>query len=177
MKIRRARASDAPAIHAIVSGYAAEGILLPRALDEIRRHAARFLVLVDEEAGNGSGSPPVYGCVALEPYGTALVEVRSLAIAPGRRGGGLGRRLLRAAIRTAKRRGCERVFAVSRSEQFFLRHGFTLSSRHALPEKIEHDCCTCPKERTCRLMAVVMPLGKNRAKFPILAEEAAPVAV
>jgi N-acetylglutamate synthase-like GNAT family acetyltransferase len=177
MKIRRARASDAPAIHAIISGYAAEGILLPRPLEEIRRHAARFLVLVDEEAGNGSGSPPVYGCVALEPYGTALAEVRSLAIAPGRRGAGLGRRLLRAALRAAKQRGYERVFAVTRSGQFFMRHGFTLSSRHALPEKIEHDCCTCPQERTCRLTAVIMPLKKKRALLPVLTEEVETAAV
>jgi len=177
MKVRRARASDAAAIHAIISGYAAAGILLPRALEEIRRHAPRFLVLVDEEASDGSGAPSVCGCVALEPYGPALVEVRSLAILPARRGAGLGRRLLTAGIRAAKQQGFERVFAVASSPQFFLRHGFTLSSRHALPEKIARDCCTCPKERTCRLTAVVMPLKSRRSALSILGQEMKTTAV
>lgn len=171
MKIRRARAADAGAIHAIISEYAAQGILLARSLEEIRRHAARFLVLADEEPRNGSGTT-VYGCVALEPYGTSLAEVRSLAVLPGQRGAGLGRRLLRFALRTAKQRGVERVFAVTGSPQFFLRHGFTLSSRHALPEKVAHDCRVCPKERTCRLTAVVKPLQKKRVLLPVLTEEA-----
>jgi N-acetylglutamate synthase-like GNAT family acetyltransferase len=177
MKVRRARTSDAAAIHAIISSYAAAGILLPRALEEVRRHAQRFLVLVDEEASDGSGAPPVCGCVALEPYGTALAEVRSLAVLPTRRGAGLGRRLLTAAIRAAKQQGFERVFAVASSPHFFLRHGFTLSSRHALPEKIARDCCTCPKERTCRLAAVVMPLKSKRSGLSTLAQETETAAI
>jgi len=171
MKVRPARASDAAAIHAIISGYAAAGILLPRELEEIRRHAERFLVLADEDAGNGSGAPLLCGCVSLEPYGRALAEVRSLAILPAKRGAGLGRRLLTAAVRAAKQQGFQRVFALAGSPQFFLRHGFTLSSRHALPEKIARDCCTCPRERACRLTAVVMALQSKRSGLSIPAQE------
>lgn len=166
MKARRARLKDVAAIHALVAEYATQGLLLPRTEDEIRLHVRRFLVL--EEAGR------VLGCVALESYGADLAEVRSLAVDPATRGRGLGERLLRFALATAKRRKIARVFAVTHAPEFFGRLGFVASTRWALPEKIARDCRACPKAEKCELVAVVATVIPERAVLRVLEAKPAP---
>ena len=169
MKARRARAGDVETIHALIAHYAERGLLLPRTLEEVREHVARFLVLVDEEK--------VQGCVALEPYGADLAEVRSLAVSEEMQGHGAGARLLEYALAVAKRRKIARVFAVTHAPEFFARQGFHATSRHAVPEKIARDCNTCPKAPTCELLAVVKVIIPVRVALPVLpAERAVPVA-
>jgi len=166
MRARRARAGDAAAIHQIVAHYAAQGMMLPRSEREIHEHVARFLVLEDKGA--------IAGCVALEPYGTDLAEIRSLAVSPEILGRGLGARLLQAALTEARRKKVARVFAVTHAAEFFTKQGFATSSRHALPEKIERDCRTCSKARTCRLIAVVFTACPERVALPVLETAVAP---
>ena len=160
MRTRKARTRDAVAIHRLIAHYAAEGLLLPRSETDIREHIARFLILEDKDQ--------FAGCVALEPYGTELAEIRSLAVNPDMRGLGLGPRLVQQALAEARRRKFARVFAVTREPAFFIRQGFALSNRRALPEKIERDCRACPKQRTCRLAAVIMTVCPERIALPML---------
>lgn len=165
MKTRRARAADAGAIHLLINYYAEQGLLLAREASEIRASFRRFLVL--EDAGE------VSGCVALEPYGSGLAEIRSLAVVPGARSRGWGRRLLEAAVAEAKRQGIARVFAVTHAPEFFLRHSFAARQHGMLPEKIARDCMRCPKAATCRLTAVVADVLPERAVLHILEPAAA----
>jgi amino-acid N-acetyltransferase len=65
--------SDAAAVHRVIAHYAGEGLLLPRTDAEIREHIERFLVLVEKRGKEEK----ILGCVALEPYGEDLAEVRS----------------------------------------------------------------------------------------------------
>ena len=167
MKTRRARAADAAAIHRLIAHYAAQGLLLARDLVEIRANFRHFLVL--EIAGEFAG------CVALEPYGSDLAEIRSLALAPEVRSQGLGRRLLESAIAEAKRRGIPRVFAVTHMPDFFVRHAFKPRKRRMLPEKIERDCVHCPKAATCELVAVVAEVLPARAVLRVLEPAAVPL--
>lgn len=170
MRTRRARPSDVPAIHALIAHYAAQGVLLPRTEENVREQLRRFLVL--EEKGR------LGGCVSLESYGPDLAEIRSLAVSPEIRGRGLGSRLVEFALAEARHRKIARVFAVTHAPEFFVRQGFALSHRRAIPEKIERDCASCPKARRCRLAAVVATIIPERAALPILDEAAtsAPVA-
>jgi amino-acid N-acetyltransferase len=154
VRSRVARAADAEAIFSLIEQYAAQGLLLPRTLENVRECISHFLVMVDGDA--------VIGCVALEPYGADLAEVRSLAVAGGHEGHGLGARLLRFAVAVAKRRRIARVFAVTHAPEFFTRQGFTASVRQSIPEKIARDCNTCPKEPTCHLTAVVFNVLPSR---------------
>jgi N-acetylglutamate synthase-like GNAT family acetyltransferase len=165
VRTRKARAGDAVAIHRLIAHYSAEGLLLPRSEADIREHIARFLVLEDRDQ--------FAGCVALEPYGVNLAEIRSLAVNPEMRGLGLGPRLVQQALSEARRKKFARVFAVTRTPEFFIRQGFALSNRRAIPEKIERDCRTCPKQRTCRLAAVMMTVCPERIALPVL-EASAP---
>src|SRR6267154_3577247 len=166
MRARTARAADAIAVHRIIAHYAGEGSLLPRTEDEIRRHIGHFLVLVEKR----NGEEKVLGCVALEPYGADLAEIRSLAVAPDARGQGrnVGDRLMKAAMDTARRRKIARLFAVTHRPDFFSRYGFTPGPRQTVPEKVERDCVTCPKQSHCDLVATVAIVCPDRDVFPVL---------
>jgi amino-acid N-acetyltransferase len=166
MRARTARMSDAAAVHRVIAHYAGEGLLLPRTEAEIRDHIGRFLVLVEKQ----KGEEQVLGCVALEPYGRDLAEIRSLAVAPEARGKGrnVGDRLMKAAVDTARRRKIARLFAVTHRPDFFSRYGFTPGPRQAVPEKVERDCVGCPKERKCTLVATIATVIPERELLPIL---------
>jgi N-acetylglutamate synthase-like GNAT family acetyltransferase len=167
MRARRARASDAGAIFGLIAFYADTGLLLPRAVDEIRRNISHFLVHEEKKR--------VVSCVALEEYGADLAEIRSLAVAPELRGRGTGAKLLNFALKEAREHGIVRVFAVTHAPDFFVRQGFAAASRHALTEKIERDCRTCSKRRSCQLTAVVATVIPERVALPILGDSATPV--
>jgi amino-acid N-acetyltransferase len=166
MRARTARMSDAAAVHRVIAHYAGEGLLLPRTEAEIREHIARFLVLVEKR----NGEERVLGCVALEPYGSDLAEIRSLAVAPDARGQGrnVGDRLMKAAMDTARRRKIARLFAVTHRPDFFSRYGFAPGPRQSVPEKIERDCLTCAKARKCDLIATVAVVSPERDLLPVL---------
>jgi amino-acid N-acetyltransferase len=166
MRARAARMGDAAAVHRVIAHYAGEGLLLPRTEAEIREHIARFLVLVEKHRGEDR----VLGCVALEPYGPDLAEIRSLAVAPEARGHGrnVGDRLMKAAMDTARRRKIARLFAVTHRPDFFSRYGFKAGPRQAIREKVERDCATCPKERKCTLVATVATVCPERDLLPVL---------
>jgi N-acetylglutamate synthase-like GNAT family acetyltransferase len=164
VRARRAKPADVVAIHALVAKYAAQGLLLPRTEAEIRAHVGHFLVLAEKEH--------IAGCVALEPYGMELAEIRSVAVDDATRGRGFGAKLVQFALAEAKRRGFARVFAVTHAPEFFQRQGFALSHRRALPEKIERDCHGCPKQRSCHLAAVVAVVHPERVALPVLASSA-----
>jgi amino-acid N-acetyltransferase len=168
MRARRAKISDAEAIYRMIAEYAEQGLLLPRAEEEIRLNIAHFLVLHEKEK--------LIGCVALETYGSDLAEIRSLAAAPEARGRGIGSRAILFALEEARRRGIVRVFAVTHAPEFFVRQGFQVAKRQSLTEKIERDCRACPKRRSCRLAAVIATVIPERAFLPILSDSATPVA-
>jgi amino-acid N-acetyltransferase len=162
MKIRRARANDAGAIHQLVAHYAEQGLLLPRSEEEIRHNIGHFLVQEERLY--------IIGCLSLESYGADLAEIRSIAVSPERRGEGLGASLVEFALLEALRRGIARVFAVTHAPQFFEQQGFVASSRESLTEKIERDCRKCPKQRSCKLVAVVATVIPERVILPVLGE-------
>jgi len=169
MKARKARTADAGAIFQLIAGYAAEGLLLPRAEDEICRNISRFLVFEEKSR--------IVSCVSLENYGPDLAEIRSLAVAAELRGRGVGARLLQYALTEARHRRIARVFAVTHAPEFFLRRGFAAGSRLSLNEKIERDCKSCPKRRTCRLVAVIATVIPERVTLPVLSDSPEPIPV
>jgi amino-acid N-acetyltransferase len=162
MKTRRARITDAAAIHQLVAHYAAEGVLLPRTEEEIRCNISHFLILEENRQ--------VIGCLSLESYGSDLAEIRSVAVSSERRGEGLGASLIEFALLEARHRRIARVFAVTHAPQFFEQQGFAAAPRNTLAEKVERDCRTCPKQRTCKLVAVIATVIPDRVVLPVLGE-------
>jgi N-acetylglutamate synthase-like GNAT family acetyltransferase len=167
MRARRAKRADAEAIHRLIAHYSEIELLLPRAAEEIRRNISHFLVF--EEKGR------IVSCVALESYSADLAEIRSLAVDPDLRGRRLGSRLIDFALADARRRRIARVFAVTHAPEFFLRHGFVAGARQSLTEKLERDCCTCPKRQSCKLVALIATVMPESVALPILSDSATPV--
>ena len=108
-ELRRAREEDIPQMEALIT---AEG--LPAY--ELAEYLETFLVLDEGEA--------VVGCAGLEIYGEAAL-LRSVVVAPERRGRVDGRRLVEAALAEARERSVRRVYLFTmHADGFFRRLGF-----------------------------------------------------
>lgn len=147
MIVRPARVSDAERICELVNEYAERGLMLHRSLESVYRSLRSFLVAEDDGR--------VVGCAAVEVFWGDLAEIRSLAVAPDRRGGGIGAALADAAIRDAARLGISRLFALTYESGFFERFGFEIIDRGLLPEKVWSVCLNCPKADACDEIAMI----------------------
>jgi RNA 3'-terminal phosphate cyclase (ATP) len=145
--VRKARASDVPAMQALVAQFAARGELLPRTLNEFYQQLRDFFVA--EVAGE------VVGICALSLYWEDLAEVRSLAVQEAHGGRGLGASLVRACVAEASALGIRRVFALTYRPGFFARLGFREIDKRELPQKIWKDCFKCAKFANCDETAVI----------------------
>jgi N-acetylglutamate synthase-like GNAT family acetyltransferase len=112
------------------------------------------------------------GCGALQLVNARLAEVRSIAVHPDWRGGGIGSRTVDALIEDAERLGVTQVFCLTRRQTFFARLGFHAVPKEDFPHKIWNDCRVCPRlqscdevamQRTVRLRAGASPRGKGLA--------------
>jgi amino-acid N-acetyltransferase len=150
IKIRAAKESDIDGVLALVNGYAAENLMLPRTAEQIRRALPGFLVAT-------SGGKMV-GCGSNVPLTPRLTELRSLAVAPETRGTGLGKRLVEALIVAARDAGYAQICALTLNEGFFGACGFATVDRWALTPKIWQECIYCQKFDKCDEIAVLMNL-------------------
>jgi amino-acid N-acetyltransferase len=115
---------------------------LPR--EGVAEHFHDFLV--GREAGQ------VMGAVGMERYGESVL-LRSLVVAPSRRGAGLGRALAERLLDEARRRGARRVFLLTETApNFFARLGFRRIARDeadaAVQGSAEFRTC-CPQSAVC----------------------------
>ena len=152
--IRPAIAADAPALHALIAAHLEEGRLLPRTLDELAVHAPRFVVAIDTTSGNR-----VVGCAELAPLSQEVAEVRSLVVSRDARRHGLGVQMVEDLAARARRDGFTRLCAFAHDPAFFVRRGFSIVPHTWVPEKIAHDCNSCPLFRNCGQYAVVLEVS------------------
>lgn len=119
-----AGARDLPDILALLAASK-----LPRA--GIDRHVETALVARD--AGR------LIGCAAVEVYGAAGL-LRSVAVAPDRRGSGLGQELTAAALDLARQRGVKDVYLLTTTaDRFFPRFGFSVISRDQIDPALQQS--------------------------------------
>jgi amino-acid N-acetyltransferase len=152
--------ADIPVIHRLITFHAERGRMLFRAHGELYEHLRDFFVAAEGET--------VVGCCALELVWRDLAEVKSLAVDETRRGGGIGKRLVTAAVKEGRRLGLERVFALTREQAFFERLDFVVVGKETLPHKVWTDCIKCPVQHCCDEIAVVRTLTgeANRVDRP-----------
>ena len=161
---RQAHENDADAIHRLISDNLEIGHLLPRTLDDILTHAARFVVAESEDR--------VIACAELAPLSKTVAEVRSLVVDQYARGNHIGPRLITELAGGAVPRGFSTLCAFTHQPSHFVRMGFTIVPHMWVPEKIAHDCTSCPLFRRCGQYAVTLPL---RAGVQIRPEQPAAV--
>jgi amino-acid N-acetyltransferase len=149
--VRAAKVSDAEAICALVNYHAERGRMLHRSLESVYDSLRDFLVC--HEDGQ------LVGCVALSVSWQDLGEIRSLAVAAGHEGQGIGRRLIAQAIEDAGNLGLKHLFALTYEPDFFAKLAFRVVDKETLPTKVWRDCIHCPKADACDEIAMVLDLA------------------
>ena len=153
--VRKATLRDIPALLQLINGYAAQGVMLPRTEFEISENIRDFSVVY---AGQ-----QLLGCGALHFYTPVSGEVRSLAVAPAIKRGGIGRLLVDALEKEAIHNDLHAIFAFTYVPGFFQKLGFHEVDRGLLPLKVWKDCLTCPKFECCDEIAVMKALRPDPA--------------
>ena len=148
--IRPATIHDVPLIQGIVNSHAELGRMLFKSYAELYENLRDFAV--DEIDGE------VVGCVALAIIWADLAEVRSLAVASGFQGRGVGTRLVQWCIDEARRLQIRRLMSLTYEQGFFERQGFRVVDKERLPLKVWSDCVRCPKKDGCDEIAMVHDL-------------------
>ena len=144
--IRKARISDARAIHQLLLKYAGQGLMLSRSLPDIYESIRDIYVYEDDSE--------VSGTAWLHICWEDLAEVRSLAVAEQASGKGVGRKLVEACLEEARQLGIKRVFCLTYQPEFFGRLGFVEIEKSELPHKIWGDCVKCVKFPECDEIAM-----------------------
>jgi amino-acid N-acetyltransferase len=148
--LRTAGPSDAPAIHRLITDNLEVGHLLPRNIDDVERHATRFVV--------ASVDGVIVGCAELAPLSKDVAEVRSLVVDEAFRGRGIGPRLVTDVATAATGGGFSTLCAFTHEPSHFVRMGFTIVPHIWVPEKVTHDCTSCSLFRRCGQYAVTLAL-------------------
>jgi amino-acid N-acetyltransferase len=148
MKIRKAKMTDIKSIHRLVNAYADKNQMIPRSLNDLYENMRDLLVCEDEGQ--------IKGVCALHVLWDNLAEIRSLAVQENSRDKGIGKLLVRRALRDAKALGIGKVFALTYYPDYFIKSfGFVEIDKTALPHKIWGDCLRCHKFPECDEVAVM----------------------
>lgn len=150
MTIRVATIHDVPAMQAVINSHAELGKMLFKSLAQLYENLRDFAVC--EIDGK------VVGCVGLALIWADLAEVRSLAVADGYQGRGIGRKLTEWCVDEARRLGIRKLMSLTYEEAFFAKLGFVVVEKDTLPLKVWSDCIRCPKRHGCDEIAMVREL-------------------
>ncbi|MGN7380419.1 N-acetyltransferase [Paenibacillus sp. SAFN-117] len=147
---RKAAEHDLDALYQLIDGYAQQGIMLPRS-KELLKYSLDSFVIAEEEGR-------LLGCGSLCQLGQELVEIRSLGVAEGCKGRGIGRKLVDYLIREAREKKIPKIMALTYEVAFFEKMGFTVVPKDIFPEKVWTDCIHCKKQHCCDEIAVLKRL-------------------
>jgi amino-acid N-acetyltransferase len=134
--VRRASAVDVGPIAALVNGYAAEDVMLPRTPEQVALALDDYVVATDPHGR-------LLACGALREYSPSVAELVSLAVAREAQGLGLGRLVVAEVERLALKRGFTSLFAHTVSPRFFEALGYAAVERAEYPEKRARAQTTC----------------------------------
>src|SRR6516225_7192543 len=152
--LRTAEVREASKLFALIQANLEEGHLLPRTLDELAKHATRFVVAVKARS--------IVGCAELAALSPTVAEVRSLAVDRAARGGRVGMMIVDELRRRARRDGFEKLCAFTHAPGYFSQIGFSIVPHSWLLEKLFTDCVKCPHFRRCGQYGMVVPLESGR---------------
>lgn len=151
--LRVATLADVPEIYHLLKQFSDEGMLLPRAQDDIYTSLRDFYVV--ENSGT------IIACAALLIYTETLGEIRSLAVAPAYMQFGLGSQLVQRLEAEAIGLNLSRLMALTYVVDFFEKLGFHVVDMKVLPEKVWGACINCHKFRNCDEIAVLKHLSTS----------------
>ena len=163
--LQNAKLTDIPGLLDVINSYAAQGIMLPRTEFELAENIRDFVVAVED--GH------IVGCGALHFYTPRSAEIRSLAVSPNRKAGGVGRMIVESLEAQALDHQLQSIFAFTYVPGFFEKLGFEQVDRGELPLKAWKDCLRCPKFQACDEIPMLKQLSDasippSNEVFPIL---------
>lgn len=153
---RAARLTDLDDIERLVNYWSNAGENLPRSRPELVSAVGEFAVTEI----NGK----VTGCASLYVYDTGLAEVRSLGVDADFQDQGQGNALVEFLIKKAEKMAIQRLFVLTRAPEFFMKLGFSPTSKAMLPEKVLKDCDDCFRQHSCDEVALELLFNSRAVK-------------
>ena len=98
-----------------------------------------------------------------------LAEIRSITVDQNYQKRGGGELLVQSLMSEARKHQVSCICLFTRSSQFFAKLGFDVAQREDLPDKINKDCCVCPRYHCCDEVGMVKG---ELPRFAILPEPA-----
>ena len=148
--IRKADIKDVPKIQALITGFAKKDLMLQRSLIDLYENIRDYYIAEKAKV--------VIGCCALHICWKDLAEVKALAVSEDVHGKGVGKRLVKEALKEAKVLSIKKVFCLTYVPGFFKILGFKKIDRKLLPHKIWTECLQCPKFPDCDEQAMMLKL-------------------
>ena len=149
--VREALPTDVDEMHGLLERFARQGLLLPRAVEEVYRNFREFVVA--EHDGR------IVGCSGLRLYTSELGEIVALAVSDESHGRGVGRLMVETLLAQAKSLGLKQVIALTLQPGFFTKLGFEAVNVADYPHKVQADCSRCARRATCNEIAFAYDLG------------------
>ena len=166
--IRRARPADVPRMMPLLEKFAQKNEILPRSEDDVYRSIREWAVAATENT-------QIVGLGSLVIMSQDLAEIRSLVVHPDHHGRGIGRQIVKVLLAEAVILAVNRIFALTRKPDFFLKLGFQLTRIEKLPRKVRRDCVFCPVFHACDEVALTIsikdvPVVDSLASLPDMAK-------
>ena len=146
---RQAKFSDVEEIYGLISGYANQGIMLPKPHNVLYETIREFIVA--EEISEKK----IIGAGALHLTWNELAEVRSMAVHPDYKRHGIGAEIVKKLLEDGKEVGVKKFFTLTYTPEFFQSLGFKTTTKESLPHKIWKECIECPKFPNCDEIAMI----------------------
>jgi amino-acid N-acetyltransferase len=150
--IRKAQIQEVPEIRRFLTEFTLEGGILPRTLADLYGQLRDYFVYRTDGG-------PIIGVAALHVCWAGLGEIRSVAVAPGYRGRGLGSRLVKTCLEEAGVLGLSEIFILTLAPDFFKSFGFRVVSREDLLPIVWADCVNCVKFPDCDEIPMLLDLA------------------
>ncbi|MBL8331678.1 MAG: GNAT family N-acetyltransferase [Rubrivivax sp.] len=164
VSLRQAHPADWPAIESLLRAHQ-----LP--LEGAREHLATFIVAV-------SGRE-VVGCAGAELRGDVAL-LRSVAVAPGLQGRGIGREMVGLLVAEARRRNVSALYLLTTTaaDHFERHHGFRRIDRRSAPAALARSAefqGACPDSAQLMVLALAQPMATPQPDLPVAVLGAGPV--
>lgn len=153
MFIRKARLTDAEAIHKLANYYAGKELMLPKSRGAIYESIRDFAVMEHDGA--------IVGIGALQILWIDLAEIRTLAVEESLIGNSIGKQLVESLLNEAKNLGMNKVFTLTYQPDFFKKCGFYEIDKDEMPQKVWKYCVNCPKFPHCDEVCLVTVINQE----------------
>jgi amino-acid N-acetyltransferase len=145
---KKAVLSDIKKMQELVREEVIEGIILPRADDEVATNIRSYTLAIKDEE--------IVGLSALHIHVPHLAEIRSIVVKHDLRGKGIGSMIVKKLLEEGRLLGLKQVFTLTYKKEFFKKLSFREIPKESLPiSKIWADCIKCKHFPICDETALI----------------------